>query len=41
MRIGIIGFLHESNTFVTTQTTRADFEACHLDVGPRILERWP
>lgn len=40
MRIGIIGFLHESNTFVATATTREDFIACHLDVGRRILDRW-
>ena len=40
MRIGIIGFLHESNTFVAAVTTRADFSACHLDVGQQILDRW-
>ncbi|MAE67720.1 MAG: MlrC domain protein [Phycisphaeraceae bacterium] len=40
MRIGIIGFLHESNTFVGTTTTRADFAACHLDVGAPLLDRW-
>ena len=40
MRIGIIGFLHESNTFVHTQTTRDDFVTCHLQTGSEVLERW-
>ena len=40
MRIGIIGFLHESNTFVNTKTTLKDFEASHLHFDDEILKEW-
>lgn len=40
MRIGIIGFLHESNTFVHTKTTRKDFQLSHLHFDDEILDEW-
>ena len=40
MRFGIIGFLHESNTFVSGKTSRDDFAACHLHIGQEIFEHW-
>lgn len=40
MRIGIVGFLHESNSFAEMVTTREDFEACSLDIGAALLDRW-
>ncbi len=38
MRIGIIGLLHESNTFVTTKTTLANFKADLFLEGNDILQ---
>jgi microcystin degradation protein MlrC len=38
MRIGILGLLHESNTFVTTKTTLADFKADLFLEGEEILQ---
>ena len=38
MRIGILGLLHESNTFVTTKTTLADFKADLFLEGAEILQ---
>ena len=40
MRIAIIGFLHESNTFVHTKTTRDNFAACNLHIGKEVLDHW-
>ena len=40
MRIGVVGFLHESNTFVERQTTRDDFVDTSLDVGDQVLHKW-
>lgn len=39
-RIGILGMLHESNTFVSTTTTVEHFLESSLDEGPAILEKW-
>lgn len=40
MRIGIIGFMHESNTFSSTPTTRTNFENGHLESGSGVVENW-
>ena len=40
MRSGIVGFLHESNSFAEIVSTREDFEACSLDIGGSLLDRW-
>ncbi len=40
MRIGVAGFLHESNTFLGVGTEYADFEAVTLTRGLALLERW-
>lgn len=39
-RIGILGMLHESNTFVSGTTTRAHFLESSLDEGGAIIEKW-
>ncbi len=39
-RVGIAGFLHESNTFLGTPTQYEDFVAASLTRGPALLERW-
>lgn len=39
IRVGIVGLLHESNTFVAEETTRAEFESDLLLTGASIRER--
>ncbi len=39
-RVGVVGFLHESNTFLAVPTTRGNFERASLTKGPDVLERW-
>ncbi len=39
-RIGIAGFLHESNTFLPVPTTRSHFEQASLTRGEALLHRW-
>ncbi len=39
-RIGIAGFLHESNTFLSKPTTYEDFETCSLTRGRALIDRW-
>ncbi|MEW5979334.1 MAG: M81 family metallopeptidase [Acidobacteriota bacterium] len=39
-RIGIAGFLHESNTFLPVTTTRQHFEHCSLTKGAEVIKRW-
>jgi microcystin degradation protein MlrC len=39
-RIGIAGFLHESNTFLPVATTREHFEQASLTKGTAVIERW-
>ena len=39
-RVGIAGFLHESNTFVGTPTTYEHFEQVSLTRGKDLIERW-
>ncbi|MCA9436218.1 MAG: M81 family metallopeptidase [Candidatus Omnitrophica bacterium] len=39
-RIGIVGFMHESNTFASTPTTRKHFEEAHLDFGEDLVPTW-
>jgi microcystin degradation protein MlrC len=40
MRIGVAGFLHESNTFLSVPTDRDAFEAHGLTVGEDLLAYW-
>jgi microcystin degradation protein MlrC len=40
MRIGIAGFMHESNTFNPLRTDRAAFEAQSLIFGPALIDEW-
>jgi microcystin degradation protein MlrC len=40
MRIAIAGFMHESNTFSTTRTDRAAFEAGSFKFGDAMVEEW-
>ena len=40
MRIGIAGFMHESNTFNPLRTDRAAFAAQGLSFGPALLDEW-
>lgn len=40
MRIGIIGLLHESNTFMDSTTTRQHFADASLDIGSDLIGRW-
>ncbi|MBN8734613.1 MAG: M81 family metallopeptidase [Acidobacteria bacterium] len=39
-RIGVAGFLHESNTFLGVPTTYHHFTAASLTRGPALLHRW-
>ena len=39
-RVGIAGFLHESNTFLSVPTTIAHFEQASLTRGEALLQRW-
>jgi microcystin degradation protein MlrC len=40
MRIGIISFIHESNTFISTPTTLEDFRRVALLSGDAVVEHW-
>jgi microcystin degradation protein MlrC len=40
MRIGIAGFMHESNTFNSSRTDRAAFEAQSLVFGRALVKEW-
>lgn len=40
LRIGVAGFLHESNTFLGVPTRYDDFVAASLTRGPKLMERW-
>src|SRR5262245_7505548 len=40
MRIGVAGFMHESNTFNPLRTDRAAFAAQALTFGPALLDEW-
>lgn len=39
-RVGVLGFMHESNTFASTVTTRAQFEEAFLHFGPDLVTAW-
>ncbi len=39
-RVGILGMLHESNTFAAGITARAHFLESGLDTGPSIIDKW-
>jgi len=39
-RVGIAGFLHESNTFLPVPTTVSHFEHASLTRGEPLLHRW-
>ncbi len=39
-RVGILGFLHESNTFLPAVTTWEDFASTSMTEGKSLLERW-
>jgi len=39
-RVGLAGFLHESNTFLSVETTRRHFEQASLTKGVALLDRW-
>ena len=39
-RVGVAGFLHESNTFLSVPTTIAHFEQASLTRGEALLQRW-
>lgn len=39
-RVGIAGFLHESNTFLSTRTRRDHFEQASFTTGSGVLARW-
>src|SRR5262245_41823973 len=39
-RVGIAGFLHESNTFLPVPTRRVHFEQASLTRGDALLKRW-
>src|SRR5438094_9767668 len=40
MRVGILGFLHESNTFLGVPTYYQDFESTSMTRGAALVERW-
>lgn len=40
MKIGVAGFLHESNTFLGVPTTYDDFVAASLTRGEALVKRW-
>jgi len=39
-RVGVLGFLHESNTFLPVPTTYDDFARTSMKRGAGMLERW-
>ena len=39
-RVGVMGFIHESNTFSVTPTTYEHFEQISLTRGKGLIERW-
>ena len=39
-RVGVLGFLHESNTFLPVPTTYEHFARASLTRGAEMLERW-
>ena len=39
-RVGVLGFLHESNTFLPVPTTYEDFARTSMTRGAGMLERW-
>ena len=39
-RVGVMGFIHESNTFSVTPTTYEHFEQISLTRGKELIERW-
>src|SRR5690242_13175141 len=39
-RSGIVGFLHESNTFLGAPTTYEHFASTSMTRGPALLDRW-
>lgn len=39
-RVGILGFMHESNTFANTVSTRAQFEEAFLHFGTDLVTAW-
>ena len=39
-RVAVLGFLHESNTFLPVPTTYEHFARASLTRGPEMLERW-
>src|SRR5262245_1010862 len=39
-RVGIAGFLHESNTFLQVPTTYEHFASCSLTRGDALVRRW-
>jgi microcystin degradation protein MlrC len=39
-RVGILGFMHESNTFANTVTTRTQFEEAFLHFGSDLVTAW-
>jgi microcystin degradation protein MlrC len=40
LRVGVAGFLHESNTFLPTPTCREHFEQASFTIGRAMLDRW-
>ena len=40
MRIGLLGFIHESNTFISAPTTLEQFSEGSLYRGQQLLARW-
>lgn len=40
MRIAVLGFLHESNTFLSNPTSYADFARTTVTRGEAMIERW-
>ena len=39
-RVGVAGFLHESNTFLPVPTTYGHFEQTSLTKGEGLIRRW-
>ena len=39
-RVGVAGFLHESNTFMGVPTEYENFVAASLTRGPEVVSRW-
>ncbi len=40
MRVAIIGFLHESNTFASSPTTIREFQSSFLSLGQDVVTQW-